>query len=81
MERYFEKAYDRVDWLYRDAVLKEMGFPLSFIAIIQALYTKASARLVINGKLSDRIIPTRGVRQGRPLSPFLLLSSLNLLAY
>ena len=67
----FEKAFDRVDWLYRDAVLERMGFPSSLIGMINSLYHHASVRLNINGKLSLPIRQRRGVRQGCPMSPFI----------
>ena len=67
----FEKAFDRVSWRYRDAVLRWLGFPESFITMVNALYNEASVRLIINGKLGERITQTRGVRQGCPLSPFI----------
>ena len=67
----FEKAFDRVDWRFRDAVLQRMGFPISLIGMINSLYHNASVRLNINGKLSPMIRQGRGVRQGCPMSPFI----------
>ena len=62
----FEKAFDRVSWRYRDAVLRWLGFPESFITMVNALYNEASVRLIINGKLGERITQTRG---GAPRVP------------
>ena len=67
----FEKAFDRVDWWYRNEVLRTLGFPPSLIHMINALYNEASLQLIINGELSDTITQTRGVRQGCPISPFI----------
>ena len=67
----FEKAFDRVSWSYRDAVLRKMGFPEPILHSIHALYHSASCALNVNGKLSRTIHQGRGVRQGCPLSPFL----------
>ena len=67
----FEKAFDRVDWWFRTKVLHTLGFPPCIIHMIQSLYAHAAVQLIINGHLSHRIIQTRGVRQGCPLSPFI----------
>ena len=74
----FEKAFDRVSWSsFLDRVM-ETGIPASFIAAISGggLYANSSTNsLLINSTISSRAITqARGVRQGYPLSPFLLFS-------
>ena len=38
----FEKAYDKVDWDFLEAVLSSLGFPNAWINGVSALYRQAS---------------------------------------
>ena len=69
----FQKAFDSVDhsWLHR--VLQKMNFPLKFIEIVKKLNFNASTKILINGYQSEKVIISKGVRQGDPLSLFLFL--------
>jgi Reverse transcriptase (RNA-dependent DNA polymerase) len=71
-----EKAFDRVEWKYLWGTLEAMEFPPDFIKIIQALYTRASAQVRVNGHLTQPFELSRGVRQGCPASPLLYVLSL-----
>ena len=66
-----QKAFDRVEWPFLWQVLTCMNFGPMFIKYIQTLYTDISCSLQVNGHLSRSFNPTRGVRQGCPLSPLL----------
>ena len=65
------KAFDRVSWQFLDLVLARMNFGTHFRHCIASLYRDASSRVLVNGWLSRRVNPHRGVRQGCPLSPIL----------
>jgi hypothetical protein len=67
----FEKAFDRVNWTYRDAVLRRLGVPEAMLRVITAFYAGATSQLELNGVAGPWFHPTRGVRQGCPLSPLL----------
>jgi len=66
-----EKAFDRVNWRYRDAVLQRFGFGPNFLRWISVIHTNISSSVQINGFLSPSFIIHRGTRQGDPLSPSL----------
>lgn len=67
----FRKAFDSVRWLFLYKVLAKFGFHDSFIEVVQALYNKPTARIKVNGDLSDRFELKRGSRQGCAISPLL----------
>ncbi|XP_042950231.1 uncharacterized protein LOC122282336 [Carya illinoinensis] len=67
------KAYDRVEWDFLEAMLLKLGFGSRWTGLIMAYVKSVSYAVKLNGVPSDTIIPSRGIRQGDPLSPYLCL--------
>ena len=66
-----EKAFDSVGWEFLYLVLHRFSFSRDFIRCIETIYSCPTARIKINGHLSNSITLHRGCRQGCPLSPSL----------
>ncbi|CAN0916841.1 LINE-1 retrotransposable element ORF2 protein [Linum grandiflorum] len=65
------KAYDKIEWNFVRDTLDLAGFPSHLCSVIMNCISTASFQVLWNGSCSESFKPTRGLRQGCPLSPYL----------
>lgn len=69
----FEKAYDKVDGDFLELTLTEFGFLALIIHLIMNNTRATSLSLKWDNEVSYPFFPTRSLRKGDPLSPYLFV--------
>jgi hypothetical protein len=67
------KAYDRVEWEFLEASMLRMGFDDRWVHLIMTCVRSVSYLVVVNGNPVGPFSPSRGIKHGDPISPYLFL--------
>ena len=76
----FEKAFDCLEWKFVEYCLNKFNFGYSLIKWVKLFHTDITTTVSNNGWTSEMFYPTRGSRQGCPLSPYIFLICAEMLA-
>jgi hypothetical protein len=67
------KAYNRMEWIFVEEIMRKLGFAEKWISLIMMCINSASYSVLINGKQCGYFKASRGIHQGDSLSPYLYL--------
>ena len=68
-----EKAYDKLEWSFVREMLVRANLPSDLRDIIISYVSTVSTSILYNGEALEPIYPSRGIRQGDPLTPDLFI--------
>ena len=64
-----EKAFDKIQHPFMIKTLQKMGIQGTYLNIVNAIYDKPTANIILNGEKLKALPLRSGTRQGCPLSP------------
>lgn len=66
------KAFDRIEWNFITNAMLRIGLPLQIVNLTRTCISTLDFYVLVNGQPSSSFLSQRGIRQGCPLSPYLL---------
>ena len=75
-----EKAFDKIQHLFMIKTLQKAGIERIYLNLMNSIYYKPTANIILNGEKLKGFPLKSGTRQGCPLSPLLFNVVLEVLA-
>lgn len=76
-----EKVYDQLSWNFIYETLKETGILLDLIHLVMGCITSARMNILWNEEVTEEFLPSRKIRQGDPISPYIFVLCIERLSH
>lgn len=75
-----EKAFDRSEWSFIYLTLSHFQFPTNIKNLIMNGINTSNIVILVNGITTSLFAPSRRIRQGCPLSPFIFIPCMEMIS-
>ncbi|KAJ4783220.1 RNA-directed DNA polymerase (reverse transcriptase)-related family protein [Rhynchospora pubera] len=74
------KAFDKLNWNFLEHACNHVNMPRKITRMMISAYQRAKVTILINGTGDGFITPSRGLRQGCPMSPYMFILAMEMMS-
>lgn len=75
-----EKTYDRLEWSFMRSMMFSLGFHEDTVELVISCISFTLTTLLFNGSQLETFNPSRGLRQGDPIFPYIFILCMEFLS-
>lgn len=76
-----EKVFDKIEWYFVKHTLQYFNFLKNIVNLIMSCICTSSTTILVKGTRTEYFAPSRGIRQGDSISPYIFILCMEVLSH